>query len=248
MRGRRRVRFGGWVFDSHPGHHSSGVHVLRELKDWLGGGQWRREEIGRPTAHGAFDLRGFLPQRVITLDGTLMASSSAELQHFVRGIQGLASDGSLFRVSVDDDGGTTWRDVRLAQSASVKERDETTADFTVTFWAADPRAYGESRRFPAGTAAYHYGSADAMPVYEVTGTGSGYTLSAGGKSFVVSSALASGGKDVIDMRTGRVHRNGALLVGGVGSAVTWTIPAGQRVTHSVVGASAAVAVVTDTYV
>lgn len=249
MRGKRVVRVNGFVFESHPDHHQNRLYVLgpEGIKDWIGGGTVRREEVVRAGSIGAYDLPGFLTQKVIPMSGSLIASSAAELQHMIRAIKGLGAGGAVMRVVVDDDIGSSWRDVRLAVQASTKELDQTSADFTLSFWAADPRAFGEARRFTAGTPAYHYGSFEARPIYEVTGSGSGYTLSAGGRSFVVTTSLPSGQKDLIDMDTGRVMRNGVLLVGGVSSAVTWGIASGQQLTHSITGASAAVAVVTDTW-
>lgn len=248
MRGKRVVRFGGWVFASHLDHHGSGNHVLRKLKDWRGGSQWRREEIGRPVAAGAFDIPGYLPQRVVTIEGTLLASSAALLQHQIRGLEGFGTDGEKFRVMVDDDHGTTWRDVRLAQSASVDERDETTADFVMSLWAADPRAYGESRTFLGGESAYHYGTSSAIPTLEVTGVyPSGYTVSIPGKSFVVTQALTAGQTHRIDMRTGWLYRDNVLQSGAVSRAETWVIPPGQEVTHSITGAGVLTVTVVDTY-
>ena len=242
-----RLRVGPVMFVDWPSNFEGETYLITPggVK-WFGGLTVRRNEIVRPLSHGAFPAPSYLPQKVIPVSGELLAPSAEVLEQMKRKLTGLCVSG-VERAVCDDERGSTWRDVGLAVQASFGNGDETSCPFEISFWAADPRAYGEAREYVAGETAYHYGNYAADPVVTVTGAGTAYTLSSGGRVFSVSSALPSGSTDVVDMRSGRVLRNGSLLIGGVASAATWSVPAGAPTSWSVSGASARLTVL-DTFV
>lgn len=254
MRSRRRARINGLSFVEWPHDHHGTWHVLDRdgIKGVWEGVDVRREDTPRPLAHGSFDAPVFLASRVIPVSGHVSTRSGAELVHEMNRLTGLLAGGGTGRLSLEDDTGTTFLDVRLGAATQVTQLDDTTARFLVTFWAADPRRYGETHTFAAGVPAVHYGNFPASPVIEVTGSmPSGYTVSAGGKSFVVAQALTAGQTHRIDMETGWVYRDGALQTGAVGAAELWTVPPGQRLLHTLtpVSGSGLMTVTTiDTYI
>ncbi|PRB14461.1 hypothetical protein [Microbacterium sp. MYb62] len=210
------------------------------IKGWLGGGTWRREEIAKPNGFGAFNLPGQLPQKVIPVSGSLIVHDRFDLAHEMKVLSGILGDGLAHRMSVVDHDGTTFRDVGLAISPDIVEVDAITARFTMSVWAADPRAYGETNYIPAGGQAVHYGNVAAFPVLTVraTTTMAGYTiLGPGGKQYVVTQTLPAGSTAQIDMRTGWMTRGGVQQLGAVARADTWSIPGGQPVTQTLVPAS-----------
>lgn len=242
------LRYEGIRFEDWPSNIDGQTFLITPNGvKWFGGLTVRREEVGRSNAAGAFDLPGFMPQRVIPVSGELLASSPEYLERMKLQLLGIGDDGVSHRGVYTDAGVTTWRDMSVAVQASFGPGDETSCPFEMSFWAADPFAYGETRTFASSEQAYHYGSTVSWPTVTVTGAGSGYTVSSQGRSFQVTTALPSGQKDVIDMATGRVMRQGSLLVGGVGSARVWSIPKGAPTTWSVTGATATLAV-TDTFI
>src|SRR5690606_2498931 len=98
----------------------------------------------------------------------------------------------------------------------------------LTFWAADPRTFGESRTFgPVATATsvatYHYGNFPATPVFTVAGSSpGGYEVQGqGGRRYIVTRPLAHGDPHIIDLATGLLRVGGAVVYGGVSRADSW---------------------------
>ena len=250
MRVKRSARLGGVEFTDWPSDHHGEWAVLDSagISSLWGGVDVRREDVARPAAHGSFDLPGFLAPRSLSLTGHLSAPSREALDHFASRVGGLLADGGSSRLVLDGPSGSRWCDVRLGAATQISLLDATTAKFQVTVWAADPRMFGEVREFAAGQVAHQYGNFPATPTFEVTGTSGGYTFTGpSGKQFTVSSGPGSG-TDRIDMSTGRVYRNGTLLVGAVTRGDLWTVPVGlPGVTHTITAGTLTVKV-TDTFV
>lgn len=252
------VTIGGLTFEEAPRDVTRAFVIEPHgLTGWFEGVEVRRDESSRPTARGSFDEPGYSAARVPAIRGTILAGSPVELDLMRAQLTGLLADGGTGRVVVAGVSGTTWADVRLAAKPSVDEStDAIEADYQIQFWAADPCRYGGTNTVSSATGAnaFHYGNVAAIPVIEVTAVASmpsGYTVSAGGKSFVVAQALTAGQTHRIDMETGWVYRDGALQTGAVGAAELWTVPPGQRLLHTLtpVSGSGLMTVTTiDTYI
>lgn len=243
-----KVRFGGLLFNGDEGAATYTVEA-DGIKGWLKGGVGvRRESVSRPNAHGDFDTPSFRTGRRVTLQGLILTDSPTKQDHAILQLTGMLASGQKGRFFVDNALGTTWADMRLIDVQVSRRVYGRVADYRIELWGANPRIFGESRTFAAGEPAYHYGNFDAIPELTVTGVyASGYTVSASGKSYVVTQALASGQTHRIDLRSGWLYRNNVLQSGAVSAAGSWTVPPGQRVTHSLTGSGVLKVTVVDTY-
>lgn len=247
---------GGIRFEEWPSDPDDAFLITPNgLTGWFAGMQLRRLETPRPTAHGAFDAPGFLPARVVAIEGTILARTEMERDRRVDQLAGLLADGQSGRLSVQEDAGrVTWADVRLASCQIDRHPSGLEADFQVQFWSPDPRRYGDVNEFTAGQVLFHRGTVPAFPEVTVTGPfPNGYTISYRGRQFVVTAALASGAQHVIDMRTGWVKTPaGAVIQGAVSRAETLTVPPGlQTAAVTITGANGTGSLlvkVTDTFI
>lgn len=221
-----------------------------------GGGEVRRESVPRPSSHGEFDLPVFQGSMVFSVDGHALARSPLELGHLRRQVTGLGASGSKFRVSVDLHGETLWVMARRGAKPTFKDSGIRSgllrARFLLQFVASDPRKHGEKHEFPGGWPAINRGNFPADPVLIVTGVmPAGYSVHGpDGRVLTVSQPLAAGQSHRIDLRTGRVYRDGVLQV-GVRRGPVWSIPAASAVVHTLVpvsGSGSLIVRVTDTYI
>lgn len=250
MRVKRSARLGGVEFTDWPRDHHGEWAVLDSagISSLWGGVDVRREDVARPAAHGSFDFPGFLAPRTLSLSGHLSAPSREALDHFAVRVGGLLADGGSSRLVLDGPSGSRWCDVRLGAATQIRLLDATTAKFQVTLWAPDPRVYGETREFAAGETAVHYGNFPATPTHRVTGTAGGYTINGpAGKKFTVTSGPGSG-TDRIDMATGRVYRNGVLMLGIVSQGDLWAVGPGLPGVVHTISAGTLTTEATDTFV
>jgi hypothetical protein len=230
-----------------------GLFVKKDgFQGWQGIGSRRREALSRAVEHGEHDVPVFLGSRVVTIDGWAIAATGPELEHLCESVTGIGATGARERVTVRQEDGYRWADgrVMVAECTDSGIRTGTPwASFQLQIVFADPRRYGETRSFPsAGTATSmqvgHYGNFPAYPVIEIPSAPSSYTIQKSGLTFTVSGATA-GGTHTVDLRRGRVYRNGVEMP-GVGTGDLWTVAPGslQTATLSVPG----VVKVTDTYI
>lgn len=250
MRSGRGVRVGGLSFVEWPTDHHSDWLVLDPdgVRSVWGGVDVRREDIARPSAHGSFDMPGFLTPRVIPVSGHASSRSPLGLEHLMGRLSGLLADGGKGRLVLDGPTGPRWCDVRLASATQITQLNATTARFLLTFWAADPRTYGEARDVAGGAAAVQYGNFPATPRLLVGAGSGGYTVTGpGGRVVTVGSAPAAAHE--IDFVTGGLFLNGVRQVGAISVFQPWTIPPGAPgVTATISGSRSLVQRVTDTYV
>lgn len=251
MRRNRSARIGGLSFVEWPSDHHGDWFVLdREgIKSVWGGVDVRREDIARPAAHGSFDMPGFLTPRVIPVSGHMSSPSTYGLEHSMARLSGLLADGGTSRLTVDGPGGARWCDVRLASATQITQLDATTARFLVTFWAPDPRMYGEMHDFPAGVEAINRGNFPASPRLMVGAGSGGYTVTGpGGRQVVVGSAPA--GAHYIDFANGGLFTAaGVRQVGAVTVYQPWTVGPGlPGVTATITGSRSLTQRVTETFV
>lgn len=252
MRSHRRARINGFSFVEWPLDHHNTWHVLDQdgIKGVWEGVDVRREDTARPLAHGSFDTQGFLASRVIPISGHISTGSPTELVHEMNRLTGLLSDGQNGRLTLEDDASTTWIDVRLGGATQVTQLDSTTAKFLVTFFAADPRRFGEPAKnggFTVGEAVYHYGNHPAVLVPTVSGPVTApYTVAVGSKQFTVTQSLTAGQKHVLDTETATVTRNGVAQSGVVSRAETLLVPPGSPVSFT--GPAGTTGMVLNTFV
>lgn len=223
----------------------------RGLSGWFGAAGVRRDETQRPAAHGSFDSRGYRDAKVPFIRGTVIAPSRGSLNEMCRRLEGLLADGSMARMTVQDDAGmVTWQDVRIAQPAVTDDfGDGETADFQIGFWSPKAELYGDTHRFSGSPATvFHRGTIPAPILVRIPNAPASYTITAPNpavRTFTVSGATA-GGTHEVDLRTGRVTRDGSPMVGVVTRADTWDMPPGVRWTHQI-SVGSAEWIVPDTY-
>lgn len=241
------IRAGGVEILGNPGRRRAGAVVAPGgFQGWLGLPAGRREALARAVQHGEHDVPTFLPSRVVTVDGYVFADSEVEFGHEIERLAGLGASGGRLQVSVEMHGESRFAEARrvLATVDDPGYRGGALlAEFQVQFVFADPRKYGELNTYPGdllqpkspaatGTTfqVFHYGNFPAFPVVEIPSAPAGYSVSAGGKTFTVSGATA-GGTHEVDLRSGRVFRNGVEMP-GVGGGDLWSVPVGLGLTHT----------------
>src|SRR5690606_12379510 len=187
----------GLVLHGQPEMPTVGFFVKKDGLNWFDSVDVRFDETHRPAAHGSFDVPVTLGSRLVQVDGYCFAESEAALEHMGNQLKGVLADGGKGRVQVQWNGSTTWADVRLgSQTKFSPNRHSLAGEFQFTFWAADPRKFGETRTFgPASSmVVYHSGNFPASPVLTVTGDSvGGYTIQGeGGRRYVVTKTLVPG--------------------------------------------------------
>lgn len=251
MRARRSARVGGISFVEWPSDHHGDWFVLDQegIKSVWGGVDVRREDVARPAAHGSFDLPGYLASRVIPVSGHVSSRSPQGLEQSMSRLSGLLASGGTSRLVVESSLGVRWCDVGLASATQITQLDATTARFLVTFWAPDPRMYGEVDNFTGGVEAVNRGNFPATPRLLIGAGSGGYTVTGpGGRQVVVGSAPA--GEHYIDFATGGLFTAaGVRQVGAITVYQPWTIPPGiPGVTATISGSRSLVQLVTKTYI
>lgn len=244
------IRVDGTEILSHPRDLSliNGLYVARQgLQGWGGLPAGRREALALAVQHGELDVPVYLPSRVITIDGHIIAPSEYKIDNLAKRLTGIGAPGGQISLSVDHRGTTLTARARRI----LAEVDETVTrhgrhlrcGFQLQLVCADPRQYGDwgtlpgDRLIPPDPGAVatsidvdHRGNFPAYPVVAIPSAPAAWTVSAGGRTFSVSGATA-GGVHTADLRSGRVYRNGVEMP-GVGQGALWTVPAGQGLLHT----------------
>lgn len=209
------------------------------LQGWEGLPAGRRETLSRAVSHGEHDVPVRLPARVITVDVWIIERTLYALRRESQRFRAWGATGDRFQLTVDHQGQVLHATVRriLAETGDtgVRWRRFYRGSGQVQFVAADPRQYGESHTYPeTGTGTdlqvVHYGTFPAHPVIEIPSAPSAYTIMSPAGTFWVTGASA-GGTHRVDMRTGRVTRNGVWMQ-GVGRGRIWAVPDGQPWPHT----------------
>lgn len=225
---------------------TSGAVVAPDgFQGWTGLPAGRREALARAVQHGEHDVPVYLPSRVVTVDGYVYGNSDEELGREIDRLTGIGASGSRFRVAVEMYGGTRFADARRI-ACTVDDPGyrggSLIAEFQLQLLFADPRKYGETINFPGdretpanpsavatSIPVFHYGNFPAFPLIEIPSAPTAYTITAGGKTFAVSGAT-SGGTHSVQLRNGRVYRNGVEMP-GVGKGDLWSVAPGSSLTH-----------------
>lgn len=220
--------------------HSSGLIVKPGgFQGWLGLPAGRREALARAVSHGEHDVPVYLSSRVVTIDGYVVADDEYHFGHLIERLNAIGGTGSRFRLSVDMHEENRWADVRRV-SCTVDDPGyqggALVAEFQLQMVAADPRKYGATSVFPksgASTVVYvsHMGTFPAFPVVEIPDAPSGYSFVPPGPGRFTVAGATAGGTHLVNLRTGRVFRNGVEMP-GVGSGDLWAVPPGEEWQHT----------------
>lgn len=215
---------------------------------WRGLPTGRREALARAMQHGEHDVPVFLPSRVVTLSGWILAADEETLEYKADQIAGLGAAGQRIEMVVTS-GGRTLRAFGRRVAAEVEDvpGGATEAPFEIQFVFADPRKYGDIREIPSRGVAVpvaHKGNFPASPEFVLQEPPSSYSITSPGGTFTVTGSTA-GGTHVVSLRNGRVYRNGVEQV-DVGRGDLWAVPPGTVWNHqTTVGGTIRIA---DTYV
>lgn len=244
------IRFAGLEILGHPRDMTRpfGAFVSRGgFQGWEGLPAGRREALARAVQHGEHDVPVYLPSRVVTIDGYLLAGTEHDLRQLSRRLSGAGATGERLVLSVELQGETLYafgrRLLCVPEDSGIRSGRVFRSSFQLQVQCADPRQYGDTAilpgdrlvpRSPDATATSinvaHYGNFPAFPVVVIPSAPAAYTVSAGGKTFTVSGA-AAGGTHEVHLRTGRVFRDGVEMP-GVGRGPLWSVPAGVQLVHT----------------
>lgn len=203
------------------------------LQGWQGLPAGRREALARAVEHGEHDVPVFLPSRVVTIDAWVLAEDEFDLGERSEAVLGIGSSGDRIRTTVSMYGTSRWADGRRLlcefDDSGIRNDGMLYGSFQLQLVFADPRRYGESNTFPregiaTSISAGHYGNFPAFPVIEIPSAPAAYTITSAGRVFTVTGATA-GGTHTVDLRRGRVYRNGVEMP-SVGRGDLWTAPPG----------------------
>lgn len=115
------------------------------LTGFLDGVNIKRDDTVRPNQWGDFSEPGLYASRHLTISGTAVASSTAELLSMRDEFVGLLSDGGYHEISVRNSVEVRYLTVGLDDSASWVQKTDTFAVFKLELYAPNPRIYGPSR-------------------------------------------------------------------------------------------------------
>lgn len=218
-------------------------------------GWWDRPGIksraqSRSVGDGSFKTPIEYGNRLITINGRVISSNHEYLHQAAGIITSLGLRGGA-KLLVDGHGPAQWALVDPRDEATCEFETDTYLSFQIPLEATDPFKYGEAYSVPSsgGSAALHHrGTVPAWPVVTVTGSFTGgYTLTFGGRSVTVTSAIVADRPHVIDYRSGIIRINGAVSRGTLSTANFRPVQPGMPQTMSI-SAGSFVASYADTYI
>lgn len=223
------------------------------LQGWQGLPAGRREALARAVEHGEHDVPVYLPSRVVTIDAWVLAENEIDLGERSEGVLGIGGAGDRIRTVVGMYGTRRWADGRRLlcefDDSGIRNDGMLYGSFQLQLVFADPRRYGETNTFPredlaTSISVAHFGNFPAYPIIEIPSAPAAYSISSPAGTFAVAGATA-GGTHTVDLRRGRVFRNGVEML-DVGHGDLWTVPPGRGMTH-VLSAPGRVRIL-DTYI
>ncbi|WP_455904724.1 hypothetical protein [Microbacterium sp.] len=239
------IRADGAEIRGVPKNGEPGLYIAKDGMVGIDdGADIRREAIARSGERGEFDLAVFSGPKIVSLDLIPLADSITGLQQRRTEIKRIGQGGRRFLVEIDHLGQTLsgWarRGGRTTFRDSGRRHGKFYARAFVQWVFPDPILIGGTRSTVRGTSASvsHRGDAAIAPRIDVYGPfPNGYTITAAGLgTFTVTSALASGQMETVDIGSSRVYRNGIRRVGVVSVPGRWEIYGGELgVLHTIAG-------------
>lgn len=234
--------------------HGEGFHLAGDgLEGWTDGASTNQEHVDFAAADGEHDLPVYLGGRDVRLKGFLVTRDHVDVTTENRRLTNLLK--RRLRIQVEEPDLDGWADGVVTDVTFDASGFTPEARFTLTFHMALPWIYGAEQTFPPASTLNlsHWGNAAASPVFEVRGTfPNGYTITGpGGRQVVVKTPLTAGHVDRIDMRKGRLERDGVFLLGAITKTERWTIAPSAIALATLSGAGGSgdlSATVLDTYI
>ena len=232
------------------GEDRAGQWVVEKLTGWYDAPASKGDGGERPLADGDYEAQRFYGPRMVTIDGILFHKGRGQL---ISAREQLNVGASLNKQNlVVTDFGLTRRLVVKALGVDWIEKTLDASRFQIRLRSDDPRKFGESQRFSGSVGApfdvYQRGTHPATPVATVTGSfASGYDWNLNGRLVSVTKSLTSGSTHTIDMRTGILRQNGAVVAGGFSYSELLKVNPGMAQSFYAVAASGSGTVRLDYY-
>lgn len=252
------IRPDGAEIRGRPVTNEPGLFVARD--GFIGvddGSEIRREAIPRSGERGEFDLAVFSGARVVSVDVIALANTVTGLRQRRTELKRIGQGGRRFLVEFDHlgqtlsgwarrGGRTTFRDSGIHNTGLLY------AKAFVQWVFPDPVLFGKLRSTAraASVRVSHRGDAPVAPVIDVYGPfPNGYTITAAGLgTFTVTSALASGQMETVDIGSSRVTRGGVRRLGVISVPGRWEIEGGELgVLHTISGSGGSGTMIAHTY-
>jgi hypothetical protein len=206
------------------------------ITGWLDGPGTRRDTTPRLAVDGDFYEPAYKSGRLITITGTAVAKTPADLQIMRDNLMGQCPDGTYVPLIVATS--TAWRrtDVGFEGTPGWIQLNDTSASFKVDLYAPDPRVYGDWQRFTLsqggnsgslkyplkypinyyrpvterGSAVKNNGNTRAYPQFRVVGSFTqGFSLTNNREGRVTYSGIVTTAAPVlVDMQKGTATQNG----------------------------------------
>lgn len=243
--------------DLNNANHRHGYFEVDDIDGWWKAPAKKSRDEARPSDDGDFDALDFYEARYVTIRGAFVAKDAADRWQGADIISALLSGGpAMMTVSID--GQAQWAIVKLVDQADADWTATMLLEYSLQVKAVDPRKFGDREVFTTSTSSgsvsvYQRGRYKATPVLTISGNmPGGYRISKGGKSNSVIAALGSSQIHELDLATGILRINGAVVTGGLNDYQWNTIAPGlgQNVSISplTTGSGTMAIEVTDTYI
>lgn len=199
------------------GEDRTGQWVVEKLTGWYDLPTTKGEGSERPLADGDFAADRFYGPRMVTVDGILFHKGNGLLVSAKERLNIHAST-QLTSIVVTDSG-LTRRCFVKTLGVDWTSTTRNASRFQIRLKADDPRKFGEKRSVSTAVGVpadvFQYGTHPATPVATITGSlPAGYNLQLNGRLVSITKGLASGSTHTVDMRTGILRQNGAVVAGG----------------------------------
>lgn len=209
------------------------------------GAEVRREAIPRSGERGEFDLSVLSGARIVSVDVIALANSLTGLRARRTELRRIGQGGRRFLVEFAHMGQTLSGHARRGgkttfRGTGIHDTGLLYAKAFVQWVFPDPILIGATRSTAkaASVTVSHRGDAGIAPTIDVYGPfPNGYTITAAGRgTFTVTSALAAGQMETVDIGASRVYRNGARRIGVISVPGRWEIYGGELgVLHTIAG-------------
>ncbi|MFJ2619686.1 hypothetical protein [Glutamicibacter sp. NPDC087344] len=216
-----RDRYGSWRINS--------------MEGWSETPEPKTNGEPRPSANGDYDAEVYYGPRLVTINGRLIAKTPGDAFMARQHLTSLLRKPGKF--SVDQ-----FNQIQHAVARRGRIQPGNIVGRWLTFQMEirfiGPQKFGEERIFVAkpneSVAAFHQGNHPASPVATVAGSfPGGYTLTLAGLSVVVTEPLTSSAPHTVDFAKGRLYKNGAVVRGGMSTAMLGKVEPFQRDAFSI---------------